>query len=168
MAKEAGKQKVYLYSEQYLPLPQDYLDDKELSLLIAEQLNIAELIQKSLYGSMISFAENMLSFQSMNGNGRKPDKKDVTNLMNHLGAERYYWAELESAFTLLVNELPNDREKAIQRWQISVRSSAWNAFNQAVALAGESIHALKASIIAGGFLAMGLKKNLKIIKEETE
>ena len=168
MAKEAGKQKVYLYNEQNLPLPQEYLDDENLSLDIAEQLNIAELIQKSLYGSMRSFVENVLSFQSRNEDGRKPDKKDVTNLMNHLGAERFYWAELERAFTLLVNELPNDREKAIQKWQISVRSSAWNAFNQAVALAGESIHALKASIVAGGFLATGLKKNLKIIKEEME
>ena len=160
MSKEAGKQKVSFYSEQRLPLPQEYLINKDLVADIANQLKLAETVQGSLYATMMTFAEVLLSFNVDKKNGRKPDPNDKRNLVDHLGAQRIYWGELGNAFSALINNLPDDREKAILQWKTSIRNSARVAFDQAVSLAGESIHVLKAAAIARRLLEAGLKKNL--------
>jgi CRISPR type I-E-associated protein CasA/Cse1 len=160
MAKEAGKQKVSFYSEQRLPLPQEYLTDKDLVADIANQLKLAEMVQGSLYGTMMMFAEGVLSFDADKKNGRKPEANDKRNLVDHLGAERIYWGELGNAFTTLATDLPHDRGNAISHWKINIRAAARTAFDQAVALAGESIHVLKAAATARRMLEAGLKKNL--------
>ncbi|MGV8026161.1 MAG: type I-E CRISPR-associated protein Cse1/CasA [Anaerolineaceae bacterium] len=160
MAKEAGKQKVSFYSEQRLPLPQEYLINKDLVADIANQLKLAETVQGSLYGTMMAFAEILLSFNVDKKNGRKPDPNDKRNLVDHLGAQRIYWGELGNAFSALIANLPDDREKAILQWKTSIRNSARDAFDQAVSLVGESIHVLKAAATARRMLEAGLKKNL--------
>lgn len=162
MAKEAGKQKVSFYSEQHLPLPQEYLINKDLVADLADQLKLAEVVQGSLYGTMMTFAEALLSFNVDKKNGRKPDPSDKRNLVDHLGIERIYWGELGNAFSALIANLSDDREKAILQWKTSLRNSARAAFDQAVALAGESIHVLKAATTARCMLTAGLKKHLEI------
>ena len=146
MAKEAGKQKVSFYSEQRLPLPRNYLLDLDLVLDISNALDLAELVQKSLYGAMMNFAETYLSFDADKQDGRKPDPKDKKNLFNHLGVERLYWEALEKDFFNLIVNLLGDRENAINQWKTAIRSSALIAFEGGVGLTGESIRTLKASV----------------------
>lgn len=159
MAKEAGKQKVYFYSEQRLPIPHEYLANIDLIADIANQLDIAEMVQGSLYGAMMVFAETMLSFDA-DQNGRKPDPKDKQKLAEHLGAERMYWGALENAFSTLVTNLPLDEEEAIKQWKESIRAEARKAFTQSIRLAGESVQALKAETAAKRVLEFGFFKHI--------
>lgn len=161
MAKEAGKQKVYFYTEQRLPLPQEYLGKPELVLGVAAQIAFAESVQDGLYGSMMIFAEGLLSFDAEKKNGRKPDGKDKQNLVAHLGAERNYWGMLEQPFFDLLVALPSQSESAIEKWKNIVKDAARMAFDQAVALAGESISVWKAEASARRMLNAVLKKILE-------
>ena len=148
MAKrKAGDQKVFFYSKQRLPLPQEYLSNIDLIAEIANQLDIAELVQGSLYGAMMAFAETMLSFD-IDQNGRKPDPKDKQKLAEHLGAERMYWGALENAFSTFVTNLPLDEVETIKQWKESIRVEARRAFTQSIRLAGESVQVLKAETAA--------------------
>ncbi len=168
MAKEAGKQKVYFYSAQRLPLPDDYLSNSNLISTIATMLDLAESVQGSLYGAMMAFAEIMLSFDADQKNGRKADSSDKKNLVEHLGAERVYWGGLERAFSIFVLNLPHDQEKTIEQWKASIQAEARKAFNQGTGLAGDSIQALKAITAARGILEAGLNKHLRKGNKEKE
>lgn len=160
MAKEAGKQKVSFYSEQQLPLPQKYLIEKDIVITLAGQISLAELIQKSLYGAVMNFAENFLSLDADKKNGRKPDPADKRSLLEHLGTIRIYWEKLGDAFPALVVNLPIHEEEAILQWKKDIRNAAKKAFNEAVSLAGESVHVLKSATIARSVLEAGMKKKL--------
>ena len=124
-------------------------------------LNLAELVQKSLYATVMAFAETMLSFNA-DQNGRKADPNDKKKLIEHLGTERIYWSKLENDFSTLVIDLPHKREAAILQWKTAIRLDARTAFEESITLAGESINALKAATAARRFLEYGIHNHLEI------
>jgi len=121
-------------------------------------LEAAENARKKLYGALSRMATLILSPTADDEDGRKPDKKDVQNLLAHWAAERQYWARLEAPFFRLMRDLPTEGEDAINQWDSVVQEAAWAAFDYAARMAGDDARALRASVRARGQLSGSLKK----------
>lgn len=149
--------KVFFYRHEQMRLPSDYLEEKpwgdlELALQAAE-----DTAQKTR-GAAMRLAELVLSETANQQEGRKPDGKDVTALVEHWGVMRDYWGALEPAFWELVTVLPDNPEQALTGWEATLKRAAWETLRRAEVLAGDDTKALKAAAVASGQLSGSLKK----------
>ncbi|MEA3327050.1 MAG: type I-E CRISPR-associated protein Cse1/CasA [Chloroflexota bacterium] len=166
MAKEASQQKVHFYTEAVFPIPVVLLENNDLIIDISDCLDSAEKIRRGLYGATAALADGVLSFTSDHKDGRKPDKKDRNNLINHINAEAVYWAALEPNFYDLINHLLEDRENSLVQWQRSIQSAARGSLAHAIRLSGESVAVLKASVRARSILEKNLKEKLPLLGKD--
>ncbi len=150
--------KVDFYREEHFPLPAAYLQEAELVERLSQALEGAEQVRSHLGGSLSRLATLILSPTADQKEGRKPDKKDVANLMSHWAAERTYWAALEVPFLHLLQALPIEGEAALRAWQRTLKETARQSLEAAIRMAGENARALRAAVRARGQLEGRLKK----------
>ncbi len=139
-----AKAKINFYREEHLPLPLDYLADPDLVHGLAVALELAEVAHRVLGQSLSRLATLLLSPTADDPDGRKPDRKDVSNLTAHWGGRRFYWSALETPFWELLLALPGQGEKALDAWRDTVYRTACRAFERVAASLGETPRVLKA------------------------
>jgi CRISPR system Cascade subunit CasA len=149
--------KVFFYRHEQMPLPSDYLEENRLEDLVFA-LQAAENTARKTRGAAMRLAELVLSETADQKEGRKPDSKDMTALVEHWGVMRDYWGALEPAFWELVTVLPGHTEQALTGWEETLKHTAWETLRRAEALAGDDTKALKAAAVASRQLGGGLKK----------
>jgi CRISPR system Cascade subunit CasA len=154
----SNKAKVDFFRQEHIPLPLAYFREKELGDALKTALEQADDVRRFLGGAVSALATLLLSPTAYDDNGRKPDPNDVANLRNHWGVERRYWGRLEVSFLELVNALPGDCESALETWKQTLQRAAWEAFDQAQAMAGTDAKGLRATVRAGDQLAAGLTR----------
>lgn len=165
-----NQMKVEFYRHDAIPLPLVYLCNPEYVLQLKECLGFAEDACKKLWGATKQLATLTLTPTANDLDGRKPDPKDVSNLMEHWKPERYYWAELELHFYDLLVGIPKEAKvtKEFEKsWIKDVSNTAREAFEKAELMAGTNTSALKAAVAAKSQLEIGLSIILPSIKEES-
>ncbi|GAB4535581.1 MAG: type I-E CRISPR-associated protein Cse1/CasA [Anaerolineales bacterium] len=150
--------KVDFYREEHFPLPGEYLEQPGLVETLGQALEKAEAARSALGRSLSRMAALLLSPTADDKNGRKPDPKDVNNLLGHWAADRLYWAALEPAFFTLLLDLPADPSAAHAAWDEALRTAARQTFERTARMAGESTRALRAVARAENQLYGSLKK----------
>ncbi|MDO9545155.1 MAG: type I-E CRISPR-associated protein Cse1/CasA [Pelolinea sp.] len=150
--------KVNFYLEELFTFPKKYLENDRLLAQLKTCLTQAEEVRNKLWGSVNRMAEIVLSSDADREEGRKADKKDKQQLIDHIFAEYQYWSQLETPFYQLLNDLSEKDFKAMGDWQHVVRGSAWHAFEFARDFIGNSPNALKAGALGGCVLGSGLNK----------
>jgi len=136
--------KIDFYREEHFPVPAEYLTTPALVQQLNEALVLAEAAGSVLGRALSRLATLVLSPTADDPEGRKPDRKDVSNLVGHWGGQRAYWAALEAPFWALLLALPQDGEKALQTWRETVQREAVAAFNHVADALGETPRVLKA------------------------
>jgi len=160
--------KIYFYRHESMPLPLSYLANNDLVSKLTEAATLTEQVRSVLKRASFTLAKNFISPSAEEKNGRQPDSGDVEQMLAHWGIEINYWSKLETPFSLLVVELPDDPESALARWKKTLQETAWEALKSAERMAGENTKALKAATRAEGVLASELKKlELQPQKEAT-
>lgn len=150
--------KVNFYQDELFAFPKEYLGNNILVSQLRTCLTHAEEVRNKLWGAVNRLAEMMLSPDANHEDGRKADKKDKQQLMDHIFAESVFWASLESHFYQLLNDLATDDTKAMDAWQGTLGKCAWHAYAHARDFVGTSPQALKAAALGGRALGAGLNK----------
>ncbi len=154
----AAAAKIHFYQETHLPLPAGYLQDDGLVEKLVIALQQAEAIRSIVTDSIVRLATLVLSPTADDPNGRKPDRKDVSNLLTHWAAERHYWSELEPAFYDLMIRIPQHGEDALAQWTNRLLQSARSAFALAERSTPDDARGLRAAVRAKGQMEGGLKR----------
>ncbi len=157
--------KVEFYRWEHLPLPAPFLKEEGLVARLSTALETAEATRKRLGAALARVASLLLSPTADDPNGRKPDKKDVNNLLAHWAFDRAYWSALELPFLELLAQLPQDRDNALDRWTAALKQEARRTFDQVEGNLGINPRALRAIVRGRGQLE-GRLKNL--FKTETQ
>ncbi len=159
----SNKAKIEFYREEHMPLPAEYLQDESLVDKLSVAIAQADEVRKILMRAISRLATLVISPTADAPDGRKPDKKDVNNLMGHWATERFYWAELEPAFFQLLENLPKNPDEASARWLNALIATAENAFTRTETALPDDARGLRAAVRGRGQLMGGLKK----FREET-
>ncbi|MGQ0601472.1 MAG: hypothetical protein ACT4QE_07220, partial [Anaerolineales bacterium] len=114
-------------------------------------------VRLKLYFAIELLAELVLSPTADQKSGRKPDGKDVNNLLTAWDAETFFWSGLERPFQELLITLPDEADKARDAWHTTLGRRARQAFDRAALAAGTSPRAHKAIAQAEAKLNFGLK-----------
>jgi len=150
--------KIHFYQEAHLPLPSDYLQDEGLVERLGIALEQADVVRKGLTGAVARLVTLVLSPTADDPDGRKPDKKDVSNLLSHSATERHFWSGLESDFFTLMEKLPHQSEGAFEQWTSSLLQHARTAFARAERSAPDDARGMRAAVRAKGQLEGALKR----------
>lgn len=169
---------VILWRRDRLPLPMRFLaadeHGKALRDELASGLKVAEEVSqlfravsipvKSKAGKaykspspMRILAEGLLTMSP----DRKPDLKDITNLIDHFAAGRTYWAALEPPFRTFMLALAHDPASGqtpddyddyyhavLSRWKEDIRAIARRTFDDLVAALESDAQSLRAAALA--------------------
>ena len=92
-------------------------------------------------------------------------KKSLNKLQNNIPTVSHFWAMLETAFYEFFVKLPEDRDKAKERWWKEIFKSSWRAFDLATESLDGSARTLKAVTKAREELYKALGRINPIIKE---
>ncbi len=155
VATDAGKAaSVVLWRQERLPLPLAYLTDEDLVDRLKEVLDLAHDTAKVVTTATRILAQRLLSPDSDDRQARQPDRGQVQQLVDHLGAARRYWARLEVPFNELLVRLPNDRistgeeadygQREVPRWAAQLRRAARDVFAETTRGLDGSARSLKA------------------------
>lgn len=152
----ADKAKPILYRDQLLPLSAEYLRQPNHVETLNKAKGVAEDGRNSL-----NFAQRVLaSTLIVHGGDRKPDTKDISNLVSHWAADNLYWTRLEPAFWQLVDRVPADLDSALRDWVNHVRQLAIDTYEDVVRSIGE-VNGLERGAVEGRrALNASLKKAL--------
>ena len=150
-----GQPNINFWRHERLPLPLNYFADESLVEDLQTALNECEEVRKVLRYALRGFAKGMLAPPEGN-----PDKDAVTNLVDHLGADRLYWSRLETHFYRLLGELPNGRNEALDTWADTLRHTCWDCFEEATRDLDGSARTLRSIVEARRRLGSGLKRVL--------
>lgn len=160
MCTKSGQDKTYFYRAETMPLPLAYLNHDRADELVGKLGNAMETanqVRLKLYFAIELLAELVLSPTADQKSGRKPDGKDVNNLLTAWDAETFFWSGLERPFRELLTTLPDEPEKARDSWRTTLGRRARQAFDRAALAAGTSPRAHKAVAQAEAKLNFGLK-----------
>lgn len=160
MCTEPGKQKVNFYRGESFEIAGDLLRDPNLVNVLGTALVLAENLRRELWGTLNKLATLVIAFNNDHKDGRKPDPKDVQNLIQHWNAEGLYWNRIETPFFGFLNRLPKDPDGALQIWQADLRAAVLAAYRQTADGLGTTQKALKAAAATRGWLNYGIKKVL--------
>jgi len=149
---DPGQPKINFWRYERLPLPLDYLADEALVGDLQAALRECEEVEKALRYSLRRFVAGMLAPPE-----GKPDKDAVTNLVNHLGADKLFWSRLEIDFYHLLKELPNARNESLNTWSDILRRICWNCFEEATRDLDSSARTLESIVEARKMLVGRLK-----------
>ena len=158
MGMSSNKAKIEFYREEHMPLPSSYLRDEKLVEQLGTAIEISENVRQALMRAVSRLATLVISPTADEPDGRKPDKKDVNNLMAHWAVERFYWAELEPEFFHLLEALPQNPNDALEQWAETLLSTAESAFARAESALPDDARGLRAAVRARGQLMGSLKK----------
>lgn len=160
MCTEPGKQKVHFYRGERFEFDDRILNDRTLVSHLNTALIHAEAIRRELWNVMTQLATMFLSFSVDRENGRKPDAKDVQNLVNHWNAEGLYWSRLELPFYTFLNRLPDEPEAALKAWDAELIDAFRSAYRQTANGLGESLEAMKAVAKTQGLVNRAINRVL--------
>ncbi|MEW6568786.1 MAG: type I-E CRISPR-associated protein Cse1/CasA [Chloroflexota bacterium] len=150
--------KVEFYRWEHLPLPGIYLKKPDLVDALRTALESAETTRSRLGAALARSASLLLSPTADDPNGRKPDRKDVNDLLAHWAFDRAYWGALEIPFLDLLSRLPDAGEEALNRWSLNLQRVARQVFEQVESALGTNARALRAGVRGRGQLEGSLKK----------
>jgi CRISPR system Cascade subunit CasA len=122
--------KILLWRYETLPLHVAYLSDEGLLDGLDRALAAAESGAGALYAGIRRLAELI----SQMVEGSKPDRDRVRQLVQSLGGDRRYWAQLERPFRRLLVDLPDaaDQLGRCEEWTEFVCRVARDVFDQTV------------------------------------
>lgn len=168
MCTEPGKAKVHFYRGEAFEIDDLLLVNEDRVAILGTALNHAESLRRELWSTMTRLAALMIAINSDQEGGRKPDPKDVQNLVNHWDAEGLYWSKLELPFYRFLSGLSNKEydASALDSWHQDLRAAVLRAYEQTVNGLGESQRAFKAAAHTQGWLDYGIKKVLGNIPKE--
>jgi CRISPR system Cascade subunit CasA len=159
---ESGQDKTFFYRHETLPLPLSLLrsDDRSLFGYLAEALGAAERTKEVLTSAVFQLARLILSpsltEENMRSKLEKEERERVIKLASSWGIERYFWTDLEPYFHCMIQDLPDQPEKAVQTWRDEVRRAARTAFRQAESYAAGDRRAQRATALAQQRFNIGL------------
>lgn len=157
--------RIDFYRHERLPLPAQYLSDKDLVKLLTLALRQAEDIRLILYRAIYRMAERIIAPDEGQTEVRKPRREDVNPLVNHWNADAQYWAALEPAFWTLLEDLPSQGEAALADWIVFLIQTARDVYASTESLAGTDTRTLKAAVAGKSRLEYGLKDIRKEIEQ---
>lgn len=171
---ESGQPTIYFWRTERLPLRVEYLNEKELLEKLREALTLTEQVARDLGASVYMLARLLLEYTSE----RKPDKKDIQQIIMHLGTEALYWSRLEGYFRKLLSRLPNDQTTdeggvveygttELPRWEETLRAVATDTFTTATRSLDNSSRALKAVAAAEHNFRRRLNETLGISQSQS-
>lgn len=161
MSKKQAK--VNFFREERLPLPLDYLVDQRLVGRLADALDKTsrgafELIQSvRRLGMHLQIADaDDKQWGELRGNA----KEEINKWVDHTGAGRQYWSDLDIPFQSFIIDLTRDADTALVGWHDHLRRVALDAFELAAQFAGDDGRALKAVVRGRGYLLFRLNELL--------
>lgn len=152
--------KVNFYRTERMPLPMQYLRDSVLVSRLTEAIEMAEMVQRQLWGATRRLATLILSPEADTEEGRQPAREDVDKLTSQWAVDRHFWSKLDTPFMDTMQGLPVDREAAMGTWQTTLKQAAWAAFARTSDQFSHDAHKLKAVVRSRGQLAAGLGRVL--------
>jgi CRISPR system Cascade subunit CasA len=173
-----SKAKVSLWRHERLPLPLEYLEEKNENLLgkLRDALDVAESVGRLLGSGFVEISVPS-PLRILASNILKPDKPEkadkdaVRSFVDSLSPSRPYWAQLGISFNELVTELPANKtaeneygKTALPRWAKAIRRAAYNAFEETTNSFDRSARMLKAVTLAENEFHIQLDKMLKNIE----
>ncbi len=162
----SNQARIDFYREEHLPLPASYLQDEMWVEKLQNAITLAENAHTALKRAVSRLATLVLAPTADQPDGRKPDKKDVNNLMAHWAVGRTYWAALEPPFHELLLDLPRGPDAALGNWMRTVRDAAIEAFSQAEKALPDNARGLRAAVRARGQLFGALNKIIPAQSQE--
>jgi len=153
--------RVDFYRSEHMPLPLDYLQNKELVDRLDDALRMAEDVRSQLWGAAYALATFLLSPHSDASTAHQPARKDLNNLTTQWAIERDYWSRLEVHFYRVLVTLPNDVEGTLADWRETLYRTAQAAFNRVASDLEHDPRNLKATVRARGQLVAGLREVLR-------
>lgn len=145
MCTSPGKKKAFFYRQESFFYPAAYLDNADLLSELRLKMGLADKVAGALNASVFRAAQSFLSPEEDLAEGRKPDPKDVRALADHWNITQIYWSGIEPAFRDLLNQIPNDINRAEQDWQKQLNRKAIQALEYLESIAGTSVKSLKAT-----------------------
>jgi CRISPR system Cascade subunit CasA len=91
-----------------------------------------------------------------NSKGQDHEARRISRLAQAWNADRSYWAELEPHFTLLITDLPEQGNAALERWNAAVRDAVVRAFARVQQYAGSEGRAATAAAFADQYFGKRL------------
>lgn len=170
ICSKSGQDKMYFFRAERFPLPQVYLQEagldasKQLKLALQRAESTARIL--SLYGALGTFACLVLGIKEAD-KLREGNKKRVSDFVEAMGAERYFWSRLEANFARLVEDLPTQVEEAVKTWDATLKQLARQGFEEAARVAG-GMRALRAYGIAANRFEIDLSKVFESPSEQKE
>jgi len=158
MCTEPGKAKVHFYRGEHFEFDDRILQDRSLAAHLNTALTRAEDLRRELWMLATRLATTIVSLNADLEGGRKPDPKDVQNLVNHWDAEGLFWNRLELPFYTFLDRLPDAPEAALQAWDDELRAAFRSAYQRTANGLGESKNAFKAAALTQGMLNWAIKK----------
>ena len=159
MANDRGK--VEFFRREQLPLPLEFLNNRDLVNHLDAALAEAEAVGRQLWGALATLAMELL-FHKEEQHLKKPARDERDHLIESWSAERRYWAALEPLFAVLVEGLTREAGSARRAWAVVLRQEAWKALERVCESLGNDSASLKAEVLARGKLGGGISKELSI------
>jgi len=153
LCTKPGQDKVFFWRHERLPLPLVYLADKNL----VEDLQSA-LDEAGKVGDILMQALKQLVIGILPSTGNKVDGNSVNDIVKHLGDDKLFWSRLEIPFYQLLQDLPREREMALDPWTNTLRRTCWDCFEKATRDLDGSTRTLRSIVEARQRLGGGLKR----------
>lgn len=153
--------KLFFFRADRIPMPLAYLTDEKL----VAQLEDALQKTSALAFGLVQVAQRMGVYLQLPdpenqkwGQVNRNAKSAINDWVAYTGIERHYWANLETPFQNLIVDLPHNTTAAKAEWQIQLRRSAQNAFDQATKYTGSGPRSFKAVVRGQSYLDFHLKE----------
>lgn len=143
--------KVFFWRHEHLPLPVDYLNDRDLFGALRRALQAADDGAWALRQASFTLANYLASPSADQKDGRKPRPEDLQPIQDGFGIERGYWPLLDGRFRDLLVALPGDiadEGAPLTTWRDVVRQAALDAFEDVAKSLTGSARDLKAVAFA--------------------
>lgn len=168
------KAKVDFLRAEFIPLPGDFLDERELvekmqyGLKISERLgyqlrkgvfNLARLlITPTTLDTELSDTQTDTKIKQSHDKSKDEEAKRIRKLAQSWNAEERYWGGLETHFHRFISDLPNDAERASDVWQGELKKSAQQAFKYVANSVAGDPRAHRAIAVASSQFEAGMKR----------
>ena len=148
----------FIRSEQ-IPIPLNYLKNDRWIHELTRSVTIADEVSKKLWHASFEMGKFFLypdMFMTQEQLDEKRKKVISTLLGNHWGVIRHFWIEIEPAFYRLLDDLPENHEKAQKAWWQALEKQAKIAFNKIEEAIGSDMRAMKAMVAGSKQFDKGL------------
>jgi len=159
------KAKIHFWDQSSIPLPMNYLDDKELVLQLGKALGYTENVSRILRKKLYLLVRHVISTKGQ----RNPDSSELSSILGSLDSQSDYWANIEIPFYHLMTELPQypveEREIRIAQWvNADVKKTAESSFDRALEAFSTTGRSLKAVTLAKREFDIAMYKQLEDVR----